>query len=61
VVNPAAAKFVTTGKLKTGAQVFAKVKTGAKGKMTTLTALLSPHGPDPNVPAEVVPHAALNM
>ena len=55
-VKPATA--LTVGKLKSASQVFINgSKTGAVGKITTLTVLLGPHNPLPAVPANVAPQS----
>ena len=57
-LNPATA--VTVGKVNAALQVLAgAVITGAVGKITTLTVLLDPHEPVPDVPAAVPPHVAV--
>ena len=57
--NPLIAE--TLGKVNAVAHVLDGVaRTGAKGKITTLTILLGPHAPLPLVPALVFPHAVVN-
>jgi hypothetical protein len=52
---------VTLGSVKAEAQVFAgALITGAFGKITTFTVLLTPHEPVPAVPAVVAPQVAVN-
>jgi hypothetical protein len=49
---------VTDGKLKADAHVLdGAMITGAVGKITTLTVLLTPHDPLPGVPANVPPQS----
>jgi len=58
-LNPLTA--VTLESVKAEAQVLAgAVITGALGKITTLTELLTPQEPVPAVPAAVAPQAAAN-
>ena len=59
VVNPAT--VVTVGSIKAALQVFiGAVITGAVGKITVLTILLTPHDPNPVAFAAVAPHAAVS-
>ena len=54
-------KAATVGNVKAEAQVFAgALITGAVGKITTFTVLLTPQDPVPAVPAAVVPQVADN-
>ena len=50
---------VTVGNVNADAQVFdGALITGAVGNITTLTVLLAPHDPVPEVPAKVAPQSA---
>ena len=58
ILKPATGE--TTGRLNMVAHVFTGViKTGAAGKMETLTVLLVAYAPEPALPAAFVPHAAV--
>ena len=57
ILNPVTG--VTVGNVNAALHVFeVAVITGAVGKITTLTLLLSPHDPVPAVPARVAPQSA---
>jgi hypothetical protein len=52
---------LTVGSVKAEAQVFAgALITGAVGKITTFTVLLTPYEPVPAVPAAVAPQVEVN-
>ena len=58
-LNPAT--DVTGGSVRAALQVFVgAVITGAVGKITVLTILLTPHDPNPVAFAAVAPHAAVS-